>query len=100
MESDDLYKKQQKMFEQHYQNVLSTVSGRIIFGSILLIGGVYEPVCYDEAHKMAYSAGKRDTLMMLRNTIAKIDPHLVADCEAEFMEFDRMVKDSGGRDNE
>ena len=100
LESDDLQNMQQKMFEQHYKNLLSTVSGRIVFGSIFLLGGIYDPVYCDDAHIMAYTAGRRDTLMELRNTVAKIDPRLVADCETEFVEFDRRVKDSGGRDNE
>ena len=78
-----------KQIHDDYKEVLSTDAGKRIVGGIFYKSGLNSP-----GLKSEYYQGVRDFALVIANTIREIDPHLIADCEKAYKDFERRFDDA------
>ena len=83
-----------KQIYDDYKEVLSTDAGKRIVGGIFYKAGLNSPGLKDE-----YYQGIRDFALVIANTIREIDPHLIADCETAYKDFERRFDDARNNDD-
>ena len=77
-----------KQIYDDYKEVLSTDAGKRVVGGIFYRSGLNSP-----GVKSEYYQGVRDFALVIANTIREIDPHLIADCETAYKDFERRFDD-------
>lgn len=88
-------KLKEKQIRDDFKKVLSSDAGLRVFGGIFYAARINDVQPMNE-----FFSGRRSMGQSIANTIRDIDPHIIAECELAYKEFQERNKDDDRRDDD